>query len=73
MIEHAVDADNVLPVARLRPKITEDLVADITTLLASGATLAHNVDAEPIDPADIAVLVRTNERGETIRDAADRR
>jgi exodeoxyribonuclease V beta subunit len=68
VIEHAVDADNVLPVARLRPKITEDLVADITTLLASGATLAHDGRSRPIDPADIAVLVRTNERGESIRD-----
>ena len=68
VIEHAVDADNVLPVARLRPKITEDLVADITTLLASGTTLAHNGRSRPIDPADIAVLVRTNERGESIRD-----
>ena len=68
VIEHAVDADTVLPVARLRPKITEDLVADITTLLASGTTLTSNGRSRPIDPADIAVLVRTNDRGESIRD-----
>src|SRR5829696_4210623 len=68
VIEHAVDADTVLPVARLRPKITEDLVADITTLLASDTTLTSNGRSRPIDPADVAVLVRTNERGESIRD-----
>jgi exodeoxyribonuclease V beta subunit len=69
VIEHPADAENVLPVARLRPRITADLVSDITTLLASGATLAQHGSRRPIDPADIAVLVRTNERGETIRDA----
>jgi exodeoxyribonuclease V beta subunit len=69
LIEHAVDAETVLPVAQLRPKITADLVADITALLASGATLAHEGSRRPVDPADIAVLVRTNERGESIRDA----
>ena len=69
VIEHPADAEKVLPVARLRPKITADLVADITMLLASGATLAQQASRRKIDPADIAVLVRTNERGETIRDA----
>ncbi|HKH54154.1 MAG TPA: UvrD-helicase domain-containing protein [Propionibacteriaceae bacterium] len=69
LVEHAVDAETVLPVAQLRPKITADLVADITAMLASGATLAHEGSRRPVDPADIAVLVRTNERGESIRDA----
>ena len=69
LIEHAVDAETVPSVAQLRPKITADLVADITALLASGATLAHDGSRRPIDPADIAVLVRTNERVESIRDA----
>jgi exodeoxyribonuclease V beta subunit len=69
VIEHAPDADRVPPVAELRPKITADLVADVGSLLASGATLTVGGRRRAVDPADVAVLVRTNERGDTIRDA----
>jgi len=69
VIEHAPDADRVPPVGELRPKITADLVADVGSLLASGATLTEDGRRRAVDPADLAVLVRTNERGDTIRDA----
>jgi exodeoxyribonuclease V beta subunit len=69
VIEHAPDAERVPAVAELRPRIAADLVADIGSLLVSGATLPDGGGRRPVDPADVAVLVRTNERGETIRDA----
>ncbi len=67
---HEPDADQGSTVGRLRPQILADLVADITAVLTSGLTLA--VDGEEpraVRPADLAVLVRKNERGEAIRDA----
>ena len=54
--------------ATLRPQIADDLVADIATLLASDATVDRGTGPAPIQPADIAVLVRTNARGEALRD-----
>ena len=69
VIEHPPEAEQVLPVARLRPMITADLVADIAALLTSGARLREDPGLRRIDPADLAVLVRTNDRGEAIRDA----
>ena len=51
-----------------RPQIVDDLVADITALLGSGAQLLEGGCARPVLPSDIAVLVRKNERGEAIRD-----
>jgi exodeoxyribonuclease V beta subunit len=68
VIEHPADAERVPSVSELRPKITADLVADLSSLLGSGVTLSDAGRRRPIDPGDVAVLVRTNERGETIRD-----
>src|SRR5215211_5258643 len=69
VIEHRRDAERVPAVSELRPKITADLVAEIGSLLTAGTTFADGGWRRPVDPADVAVLVRTNERGETIRDA----
>ena len=67
---HDVDADQGSTVGRLRPQITQDLVADITAVLASGLKLQLGEnDPRPVRPADLAVLVRKNERGEAIREA----
>ncbi|HSU35730.1 MAG TPA: UvrD-helicase domain-containing protein [Propionibacteriaceae bacterium] len=66
---HPPDAETVPSVASLRPRITNDLVADVTALLASDAQVDHEDGPEPVQPADLAVLVRTNARGEQIRDA----
>ncbi|HET9650319.1 MAG TPA: UvrD-helicase domain-containing protein [Microlunatus sp.] len=60
-------------VGSIRTDIEQDLVADVTALLGSGARLrlepADEPDGRPIAPSDIAVLVRKNSRGEAIRDA----
>ena len=67
---HDVDAEQGSTVGRLRPQINRDLVADITEVLASDLKVQLG-DAEPrsLRPADLAVLVRKNERGEAIREA----
>lgn len=56
-------------VGTIRPKVLTDLVADITATLGGGLRLRTDADWRPVQPADIAVLVRTNERGEAVRDA----
>ena len=66
-------------VAEIRGAIESDIVADITALLASGTRLRldaddpsddmQQTDGRPLQPSDIAVLVRKNSRGEAIRDA----
>ena len=66
---HPPDAPEPPRVGTVRPKVLRDLVADITATLGSGLTLATSGDWAPVQPADIAVLVRTNERGEAVRDA----
>jgi exodeoxyribonuclease V beta subunit len=48
--------------------IAEDLAGDVTRLLGSGARVA----GEPVAPAHLAVLVRTNRQAELARDALDR-
>ncbi len=65
---HALDADQLPTVGRLRPRVLEDLVADITEVLASDTLLDTAAGPRRLRPADLAVLVRRNERGETIRD-----
>ena len=67
---HEPDADEPPLVGELRPVILSDLVADVTATLAGGAALhLDDGDWRPVQPADIAVLVRTNERGEEVREA----
>ncbi len=59
-------------VGALRGDIEADLVADVTALLASDARLRLDPldpTGRPVEPSDIAVLVRKNSRGEAIRDA----
>lgn len=51
--------------AEARPRVARDVAADVTALLASGATVA----GAPLQPGDVAVLVRTNDQGTLMRDA----
>ncbi|SDS85484.1 exodeoxyribonuclease V beta subunit [Friedmanniella luteola] len=66
---HEADADEPPLVGDVRPQILTDLVADVTSTLAGGAELHLGGGWRPVRPADIAVLVRTNDRGEEIREA----
>jgi exodeoxyribonuclease V beta subunit len=68
VMPHEADAEKVPSVAIIRPQIADDLVADITALLGSGTQLLEGACPRPVVPSDIAVLVRKNERGESIRD-----
>jgi exodeoxyribonuclease V beta subunit len=73
--------DARMPVAELRRQVQADLVADITELLAAAPQLAlpplrgsgrraeGGGSVRTLQPSDVAVLVRKNERGEAIRDA----
>ncbi len=60
----------------LRRTILADLVADVTRLLAARPRVRLGVrrrgaeaESRPLQPSDIAVLVRKNSRGEAIREA----
>ncbi len=67
---HEADADAPPLVGEVRPRILLDLVADVTATLESRSeVLLDDQGWRPVQPADIAVLVRTNERGEEIREA----
>ncbi|MCW2804257.1 MAG: family ATPase [Propionibacteriaceae bacterium] len=66
---HDPELERLPSVSTLRPKIVADLVADITALLSSSLQLEMDGKSREVGPADIAVLVRRNERGEAIRDA----
>jgi exodeoxyribonuclease V beta subunit len=68
VMPHQPDAERVPSVATIRPRIAEDLAADITALLGSGTQLLEGTYSRPMLPSDIAVLVRKNERGEAIRE-----
>jgi exodeoxyribonuclease V beta subunit len=68
IMPHEVEAEKVPSVATIRPRIADDLVADVTALLGSGVQLLDKDCPRSVLPSDIAVLVRKNERGEAIRD-----
>ena len=68
VMPHEPDLEKVPSVGTIRPRIADDLVADITALLGSGAQMLERGSSRPVQPSDIAVLVRKNERGEAIRD-----
>jgi exodeoxyribonuclease V beta subunit len=68
VMPHQADAEKVPNVGAVRPLIANDLVANITALLGSGAQLVEEGRCRTLVPSDIAVLVRKNERGEAIRD-----
>ncbi|HYP46589.1 MAG TPA: UvrD-helicase domain-containing protein [Propionibacteriaceae bacterium] len=69
VVPHEPEADRPRSVTVLRPEIAQDLVADVTRLLASGPLLHVDSHGRPITPADIAVLVRRNDRAEELRGA----
>lgn len=62
-------------VAAVREKVTEDVADDLAVLLNSG-TLLDGVDGEgprPVQPGDVAILVRANKSVEPLQEAlADR-
>jgi exodeoxyribonuclease V beta subunit len=68
VMPHQADVEKVPSVGTIRPLIADDLVIDITALLGSGAQLLEGGRSRPVQPSDIAILVRKNERGEAIRD-----
>jgi exodeoxyribonuclease V beta subunit len=68
VMPHQADGEKVPSVGAIRPLIAEDLVADVTALLGSGAQLLEQGGRRQVVPSDIAVLVRKNERGEAIRE-----
>ena len=68
VLPHDPAAESLPSVASLRPQIADDLVADVAALLTSDATVDRGNGPEQVQPADIAVLVRTNARGEALRD-----
>ena len=69
VMPHEVGAEKVPSVATIRPRIADDLVADITAVLGSGVRLREPGSSRlALLPSDIAVLVRKNQRGEEIRE-----
>jgi exodeoxyribonuclease V beta subunit len=64
-------AESPQSVSDLRPKVTADLVADISALLAAGPQIRIGPDHDHhrVRPGDIAVLVRRNDRAEEIAQA----
>ena len=57
------------PVRKVRGRVTRDLVADVTRLLASGTRIDLGRAPRTVDAGDIAVLVRTNRTAEEVRAA----
>ena len=55
-------------VAPLRDAVARDVAADIVDLLSSGA----RYDGRPVQPGDLAVLVRTNAQGHQVRETLGR-
>ena len=68
---HAHDPESAAPppVGDVRPVILRDLVADVTEALATLQLRPDEQGWRPLQPADIAVLVHTNRRGEEVRQA----
>ena len=60
-----VDQDRTIAIKQLRPYIAEDLAADISALLASGAMF----DGKPVTAGDIAVIVEKGDDARPCRDA----
>ena len=56
------------PVGDLRKVVARDVAQDIVRLLESGATLVRAPGDGPVAPGDIAVIVRRNHDGVTVRD-----
>ncbi len=57
-------------VGQARPYVAQDVAADIVALLSSEAQIVErNGDRRPLEAADVAVLVRRNDDGASVRDA----
>jgi exodeoxyribonuclease V beta subunit len=56
-------------VGETRPLIAQDVAADIVATLSRPATLSIDDIERPVNPHDIAVIVRTNEQAGQVRDA----
>jgi exodeoxyribonuclease V beta subunit len=69
VVPHVPDAERMPLVRELRPQVVSDLVADVTAMLSSGVRVATGGQDRALGPADVAVLVRRNERADVIRDA----
>ncbi|MGV9712021.1 UvrD-helicase domain-containing protein [Gordonia sp. NPDC003424] len=54
------NANGLPPVADVREKVSADVAGDIARLLASDAEIDTGAGLRPVEPGDIAVLVRTN-------------
>ncbi|MGO1971539.1 MAG: UvrD-helicase domain-containing protein [Propionibacteriaceae bacterium] len=78
-VRSGADEKPLPPVGRVRPEITADLVDDVTRVLSGGHRISVDDDQHDDDqrdggtrvlrPSDVAVLVRSNRRGEEIRSA----
>ncbi len=56
-------------VGAVRPRVEADLVADLTRLLAAPPRVRTTAEERDLRASDVAVLVRTNQRGESVRAA----
>ncbi|MFD1811756.1 UvrD-helicase domain-containing protein, partial [Rhodococcus gannanensis] len=60
---------------RLRPRVADDVAADIVRLVSGDATIdidSSDAGARKVVPGDVAVLVRTNKQITLVHDALDR-
>ncbi|MGF1661304.1 MAG: UvrD-helicase domain-containing protein [Kineosporiaceae bacterium] len=68
--EPRAPAKGLFAVAAARDMVVADVAADVVGLLASGATLGPaDEPGRPVRPADVAVLVRTNDQGRAVHAA----
>jgi exodeoxyribonuclease V beta subunit len=62
--DFAIGRNGKIPIARAREFVARDLTADVSDLLAAGATF----DGKPVEAKDIAVIVSTHAQATLIRD-----
>ena len=67
-----LNASGFPAVGALRSRVAVDVAGEIVELLVGGAEVEVDGPARPVEPRDIAVLVRTGKQGELVRDALDR-
>jgi exodeoxyribonuclease V beta subunit len=63
-----VDDRAKIKVTEARPIVAEDLAGDVVHLLDGPARLSLRGGARPVNPGDVAVLVRTNDQASLVRD-----
>jgi len=59
----------LVTVAGVRRRLADDVASDIVALLSSDAAVDSHGGTRRIEPRDVAVLVKRNEDGRTVRDA----